>query len=55
MTEESFAAVMVLEGNGVISYEKSEISFEKGECIFIPKRNARMKIKGKCKFLNVRI
>ena len=55
VTEESFVAVMVLDGQGKICYEDLEMSFEKGECIFIPKRNAKMKIEGKCSYLSVRI
>ena len=55
MTEESFAAIMVLEGNGVIRFEDSEMTFEKGDCIFIPKRNAKMKVEGECSYLGVRI
>jgi len=55
VTEESFAAVMVLEGDGVILYEDYEMNFKKGDCIFIPKRNAKIRVEGKCKFLNIRI
>lgn len=55
VNEESFAAVMVLEGEGTILYEDSKMSFVKGDCIFIPKRNARMKIEGNCSYLSVRI
>ena len=55
VTEESFAAIMVLEGNGAIRFEDSEMTFEKGDCIFIPKRNAKMKVEGECSYLGVRI
>lgn len=55
VTEESFVAIMVLEGQGRILYEDSEMQFEKGDCIFVPKRNAKMKIEGECSYLSVRI
>ena len=55
VTEESFAAIMVLDGSGNIRYEDNMMSFEKGDCIFIPKRNAKMKIEGMCSYLSVRI
>ena len=55
VTEESFVAIMVLEGRGCIWYEDIEMSFRKGDCIFVPKRNAKMKIEGTCSYLTVRI
>ena len=55
VTDESFVTIMVLEGAGQISFEESVMDFVKGDCIFIPKRNARMKIEGKCVYLSVRI
>ncbi len=55
VTEESFVAVMILDGNGTIRYENYEMPFEKGDCIFIPKRNAKMKVEGECSYLNVKI
>lgn len=55
VTEESFVAMMVLEGSGSIRYEESSMDFLKGDCIFIPKRNAKMHISGQCSFMTVRI
>ncbi len=55
ITEESFAAIMILDGQGTLSYEDYAVNFTKGDCIFIPKRNAKMKIRGKCMYLSVRI
>ena len=55
VSDESFVAIMVLEGAGSICYEDSNMSFEKGDCIFIPKRNTKMKIEGMCSYLSVRI
>ncbi len=55
ITEESFAAVMVLDGKGCIRFEDSVMEFVKGDCIFIPKRNTRMYVEGKCKLILVRI
>ncbi|MBQ8041255.1 MAG: mannose-6-phosphate isomerase, partial [Lachnospiraceae bacterium] len=55
VTEESFVALVVLDGNGKICFEDSEMDFAKGECIFIPKRNAKMSISGKCSLMTVRI
>jgi len=55
VTEESFVALMVLDGNGKICFEDSEMDFVKGDCIFIPKRNAKMSISGKCSLMTVRI
>ena len=55
VTEESFVAVMILDGSGYICYEENEMPFKKGDCIFIPKRNAKMKIEGECSYLSVRI
>ena len=55
VTEESFVSVMMLSGSGIISCEEKNLSLQKGDCIFIPKRNAKMTIEGKCSFLCVRI
>ena len=55
VTEESFVALMVLDGNGEISYEESVLEFNKGDCIFIPKRNARMHLSGQASLMTVRI
>ncbi len=55
VTEESFVALMVLDGSGRISYEDSDLEFAKGDCIFIPKRNAKMHLSGQASIMTVRI
>ena len=55
ITEESFVALMVLDGSGAIRYEDSELEFAKGDCIFIPKRNAKMYLSGQASIMTVRI
>ncbi len=55
VTEESFVALMVLEGDGSICYEEAKLDLAKGDCIFIPKRNAKMQIIGECELMVVRI
>lgn len=55
VTEESFVAVMILDGSGTIRFEDAEMSVQKGDCIFIPKRNAKIKMEGSCSYLTVRI
>lgn len=55
VTEESFVALMVLDGSGVISYEDSVLEFAKGDCIFIPKRKAKMHLSGQTSVMSVRI
>lgn len=55
ITEESFLSLMILEGSGRITYEESSLDFVKGDCLFIPKRNAKMRIEGKCSYMCVRI
>lgn len=55
VTEESFVAVMILDGNGKISYEEAQLEFAKGDSIFIPKRNAKMYLTGRCSLMIVRI
>jgi len=55
VTEESFVALMVLDGSGCIGYEDSKLEFAKGDCIFIPKRNAKMHLSGQASVMTVRI
>ncbi|MBO4987908.1 MAG: cupin domain-containing protein [Lachnospiraceae bacterium] len=55
VTEESFVALMVLDGSGTISYENSVLEFAKGDCIFVPKRNAKMHLNGQASVMTVRI
>ena len=55
VTEESFVALMILDGSGSLSYEDSVLEFTKGDCIFIPKRNAKMRLTGQASVMTVRI
>ena len=55
VTEESFVALMVLDGRGKIAYEDSVLEFVKGDCVFIPKRNAKMHLSGHASIMTVRI
>jgi len=55
VTEESFVALMVLDGSGTIGYENSVLEFAKGDCIFVPKRNAKMHLSGQASVMTVRI
>lgn len=55
VTDESFVSAMVLDGSGTLRYKEHSLKLQKGDCAFIPKRNAKMKIEGNCNFLSVRI
>ena len=55
LSEESFAALVILEGNGVISNKGNELRFKKGDCVFVPAKNARMKLSGEFEYVDVRI
>ena len=55
ITEESFAAILILEGEGEISYKGETLEFSKGNCVFIPAKNARMKFSGTFEYVDVRI
>lgn len=54
ITEESFAAILILEGEGEISYKGETLNFSKGNCVFIPAKNARMKFSGTFEYVDVR-
>ncbi len=53
--EESFYALMVLDGNGTVSAGKDSMELAKGDCVFIPKRSDKVKVKGKLEILTARI
>ena len=55
VSEESFVSLLILEGEGSLEYKEDNISFKKGDCIFIPSKNARVKIYGDSEFIEVRI
>lgn len=53
--EESFYALMVLDGEGTIEGDKVTMDVSKGDCVFIPKRSSRIKVKGNLEILTARI
>ncbi len=55
ITEESFVGLVILEGSGSVEYKDESIKFEKGDCIFIPAQNSRMKMFGNFDYIEVRI
>ena len=55
VSDESFKAIVILDGEGEIYYKDSSLSFKKGDCVFIPKNNARMKLSGEFKYIEARI
>ncbi len=55
MDEDSFFAIMVMNGNGKIFFEEYELEMKMGDCIFIPMRKARMHITGECQFIGTHI
>lgn len=53
--EESFYAVVALDGEGELIAGKESMDIKKGECVFIPKRSTRIKVKGNLEILTARI
>lgn len=53
--EESFYALMILDGEGKITDDKEVLEMSKGDCIFIPKRSSSLKIIGNMEVLTARI
>ena len=49
----SFHALLVVDGCGVLFGEKFMINFFKGDCIFVPADSVEMKLHGKAQILNV--
>lgn len=47
----SFCSVIILEGKGVISSDKSEFNFSAAESYFIPAGKKKIRIKGQCAFI----
>lgn len=50
----SFRVLLCIGGCGVIRYDGGEITFYKGDCIFVPADSELMTIHGNAKFLDVR-
>lgn len=55
ISEESFIAMMILDGEGFIEYKDDTLDLKKGDCIFIPCKDARMKLSGHFEYIEVRI
>ncbi len=55
VSEESFIAMMILDGQGKLEYKEDILEFKKGDCVFIPCKNARMKMYGEFEYVEVRI
>ena len=53
--EDSFVALIIISGDGKIKLMNYELSFQKGECIFIPMRKATIQICGDCEFISTHI
>lgn len=53
--EDSFVALIIINGDGKIKLMNYELSFQKGECIFIPMRKASVQIYGDCEFISTHI
>ena len=53
--EESFYALVVLDGSGSISAGKDSMELTKGDCVFIPRRSDKVKVKGSLELLTARI
>lgn len=53
--EESFYAVVVLEGDGRMSVDDTSMEIAKGDCIFIPRRKNKIKVTGKVELFTARI
>ena len=50
-TNESFTALTVTEGAGVLVHEGGEISFRKGDTLFIPAQEKEFAVKGTCEMI----
>lgn len=53
--DESFYAIMVLDGCGELIADKEHLAVQKGDCIFVPKRSKAMKAKGELELFTARI
>lgn len=54
-SEDTFYALMVLNGKGRLAAEKAEIRMEKGDTVFVPAGEGNMEIEGQLELLLVRI
>lgn len=52
--ETNYRVLLVIEGNGSISYDDEKIDIAKGQCVFVPADSKEMKLEGKMTMLDVR-
>lgn len=50
----SFRVLLCVDGCGTIRFDGGEITFYKGDCIFVPANSAVLTIHGQAQFLDVR-
>jgi mannose-6-phosphate isomerase len=53
--ETSFVSLMATDGAGVLSFDGGEITFEKGDSLFIPAQNATFTVSGKCELVQSKV
>lgn len=51
VTSNSFASLIITEGNGILSTSDAELEFQKGDSIFIPASSGKCTIWGACKII----
>lgn len=51
ITLDSFKSIIITEGSGSIIYENEKIDFIRGDSIFIPSQDSKVKIKGICEII----
>ncbi|MCR5799576.1 MAG: cupin domain-containing protein [Lachnospiraceae bacterium] len=55
MSTETFAAIIILEGEGSISHGDEKLEFTKGNCVFVPATDAVMDLNGDFEYIEARI
>jgi len=55
LTEESFLALVVLEGSCTATCKESQLFLQKGDCVFVPKQEGSLILEGQCEVIKVRI
>ena len=53
--ESSFVSLMVTDGEGTLTYADGELSFTKGDSLFIPAQNAAFTITGQCELIQSKV
>ncbi|MEG0276196.1 MAG: type I phosphomannose isomerase catalytic subunit [Coprobacillus sp.] len=51
----SFQALTILDGSGVVSFEDGKLSIQKGDSIFIPAQEGKYKVTGNLSFIKTRV